>query len=431
MKRKILQIALPAVLNNLLDTLQLLIDMLMIGRISPSAIAAVGLGGQLLILLYGIIGAFHVGTNVLVARYYGSKNLKEARKTTFSMTAVSAVTSLPFAVITYLFNSYYFSLMSSSPEVIKLGTEYITPIALSIPFLFIGTVMYATFHAYGDTKTPLIISIFTNSLNTVLNYILIFGKLGAPELGVKGAGIATAVSYTIEVLIFVYFIFKKNMILLNFSSTAIKKGLKIGIPAGIEKTFSFLSFLAFVKVVSEFGEKTLAGYQIGLRIEAVAFMPGFGFAAAVMVLVGQYLGAGKPEKAEQSVKETLKIGSAVMGSIGVILFLVPEYFVKLFTNNEEVIQEASLYLRIIGLSQIPLAFEFILNGALKGAGATKETLVINNISFWLFRVIPAYTAGKITGDIAVVYIIVFAETTIKALILWYYFRKGKWKKIKI
>ncbi len=434
LRKRILHLAIPAALNNFLDTIQLLVDLLMVGQLSPEAIAAVGLSGQLIILIYAFLSTFYTGVNTLVSRFYGSKNFEEGDKAVFNIGIVSLIFSFPFFLYTRYAGDTFFLLMGADEKVLNLGVDYIFTLSYSIPFLFLGSVLYSGLTASGDTKTPLFIGIFTNLLNTGLNYCLIFGNCGFPQLEVKGAGIATAVSYILEVIIYILvFLTGVRKIKINpkFSFKLIKRALKVGIPAGIEKVLSFLSFLLFVKIVSSFGTYILAGYQIGLRIEGLAFMPGFGFAVSAMVLVGQYLGAGKPDYAEKSVLETLKIASLFMGFIGIILLIFSKEISSIFTNDPKTIEASSLYLKIVAISQVPLAVEFVLNGALRGAGATKLTLLINNLTFWIFRIIPSFFALIFIKKIIVIYLIMTTETFIKAFILWKFFKKGNWKNIEV
>ncbi len=434
LKKRILSLAIPAALNNFLDTVQLLVDLLMIGRISPEAIAAVGLSGQLIILIYSFLSTFYTGVNAVASRFVGAKEYEEANKTVFSVILVSFLTSIPFFIATYFFNHYYFSFMGASEKVSSLGNEYISVLSFSIPFLFIGSVLFTGLNAFGDTKTPLYIGIFTNLLNTFLNYCLIFGNFGFPRLEVKGAALATAISYILEVLIFLFLFIKgkdKYRVYPHISIDLIKRTLKVGIPAGIEKVLSFSSFLIFIKIIASFGTVVLAGYQIGLRIEGIAFMPGFGFATAAMILVGQYIGANRIDIAEKSVIETVKIATIFMGIIGFFLVIFSEKISSIFTEDIETVKQASLYLQIVGLSQVPLAVEFVLNGGLRGAGATKETMIINNFSFWFFRIIPSYIASILIKDIFYVYLIMIFETFMKAILLWLLFKKGRWKYLEV
>ncbi|SNZ11542.1 putative efflux protein, MATE family [Persephonella hydrogeniphila] len=433
MRKKILLIAIPAAIHNLIDTLQLLIDILMIGRISPEAVAAVGLSGQLIILLYSFISIFHIGTNAISSRAFGSKDKEKAYETVFTGFLLSFLFSIPIFIFVFFYNSTFFYLMGVEKEVSELGDTYLKILSISIPFLFVGSVLYTGLASSGDTRTPLIIAVFSNIINTFLNYCLIFGNFGFPRLEVEGAAIATTISYITEVLIylFIYLNGRKIKFSYRFSPEISKKIFKIGVPAGIEKFISFASFLVFVKIISNFGTYTLAGYQIGLRVEGLAFMPGLGFSTAAMVLVGQYIGAKKLKLAEKSVIENLKIASLFMGIVGIFLVLFPENIMSVFTEDLKTIKEGALYLKIVGLSQIPLAFDFVLNGALKGAGATKITLFINNFSFWIFRIIPAYIISIYTKEVIYIYLIMIFETFIKGMWLWILFKIGNWKNMKI
>lgn len=431
MKKQIIKIAIPAAIHNLIDTLQLLVDIFMVGKLSPAAVAAVGLSGQLIVLIYSFISVFYVGTNAIASRYYGAKDLKNFKRVSFNAGVFALVSSLPITFLTLIWNTQFFQVMGTSQRVQILGKEYLDILSFSIPALFIGAVLYSTLAASGDTKTPLKIAIFSNIINVVLNYCLIFGNCGFPALEVKGAALASTISYILEVLIYLIVVLKRNQVKIEFSKEINKKVLKIGIPAGIEKFISFSSFLVFVKIIAAYGTAVLAGYQIGLRIESIAFMPGIGFSTAAMVLVGQYIGAKKVHLAEKSATETLKIAAMFMGFVGIFMVIFAEDLMKIFTSDKDTIQYGAIYLKIVGISQVPLAVDFVLNGALKGAGATKLLMIFNNLSFWLFRIIPSFIVYKIGFGIEIIYLIMIGETFIKGFLLWIIFKKGSWKEIKI
>ena len=431
MKKQIIKIAIPAAIHNLIDTLQLLVDIFMVGKLSPAAVAAVGLSGQFIILIYSFISVFYVGTNAIASRYYGAKDLENFKRVSFNAGVFALVSSLPITFFTLIWDTQFFQIMGTSQKVQILGKEYLDILSFSIPALFIGAVLYSTLAASGDTKTPLKIAIFSNIINVVLNYCLIFGNCGFPALEVKGAALASTISYILEVLIYLMVVLKRNYIKIEFSKEINKKVLKIGIPAGIEKFISFGSFLVFVKIIAAYGTAVLAGYQIGLRIESIAFMPGIGFSTAAMVLVGQYIGAKKVHLAEKSATETLKIAAMFMGLVGILMVIFAEDLMKIFTSDKNTIQYGAIYLKIVGISQVPLALDFVLNGALKGAGATKLLMIFNNLSFWLFRIIPSFIVYKIGFGIEIIYLIMIGETFIKGFLLWIIFKKGNWKEIKI
>ena len=198
-----------------------------------------------------------------------------------------------------------------------------------------------------------------------------------------------------------------------------------------ERTLTFSSLLLFTLIITQYGTEVLAGYQIGLRVEGLAFMPGIGFTIAAMALMGQGLGAKKPEQAREDVLLVLKYTVGFMFFLSFFMIFIPEKIVWFFTDDAQTIEEASLYLRIVGFSQIPLAFNFVLSGALRGAGDSKKTLKINLTSLWFVRILPAFVLSWYLESIFLVYIAMISDTFVKAVWLWLTFQKGEWMKIKV
>jgi putative MATE family efflux protein len=189
--------------------------------------------------------------------------------------------------------------------------------------------------------------------------------------------------------------------------------------------------MLFTVIITHYGTAVLAGYQIGLRVEGLAFMPGIGFTIAAMALMGQGLGAKKPQQAKEDVLLVLKYAAGLMFFLSFFMIFMPEKIVRLFTGDAQTIEAASLYLRIVGVSQIPLAFNFVLSGALRGAGDTKRTLRINLISLWFVRILPAFVLSYYFHNIMLVYLAMISDTFVKAVWLWYTFKEGKWQKVKV
>ncbi len=381
--KKILSIALPSATNSLLDMLQVITDLLMVGTISAFAIAAVGLGLQSLMFVFAVLTLLHIGTTALISRFIGASQLQRASMSLASLLQFAFLLSIPISILWYILAPKLFIWFGTVNEVIILGTEYVTVLTIMLPFIFIKLVFVSAFNSYGDTITPLYIKIFSIILNIGLNYVLIFGHFGVPAFGVLGAGIATVIVNILEFSIYTYlYINKKTPFtpLWYYSKSLIKRALKIGLPASIERSLTFGSFMLFTVIIAHYGTETLAGYQLGLRIEGLAFMPGIGFTIAAMTLMGQGLGAKNPLQAKEDVILVLKYTTSFMFTLGVFMIFTPEPIVRLFTDDAKTIQEASFYLMIVGLSQIPLAFNFVLSGALRGAGDSKKTLKINLLS---------------------------------------------------
>ncbi|MCJ7764861.1 MAG: MATE family efflux transporter, partial [Thiovulaceae bacterium] len=184
-------------------------------------------------------------------------------------------------------------------------------------------------------------------------------------------------------------------------------------------------------VITAYGTAAIAGYQVGLRIEGLAFMPGFGFAIAATALVGQNLGAKNYEAAYQTGLYATKIAIYLMGFIGLGMALFPAFLISFFTQDSATIESASIYLRLVGISQIPLGMTFVINGALRGAGATKTTLKVNVLSLWLLRVMPSLLLYYLGFGLIWIFIAMTVETFVKGGIFWYIYQKRNWLKVRV
>jgi len=414
--------------------LQVITDLIMVGTISAFAVAAVGLGLQSLMFIFAVLTLFQVGTNALISRFYGAGKMSQASLALSTLWIFALGLSLVIVPLWYLGSSELYELFGMVKEVTELGQGYVQILTLMIPFIFMKLVFVTALNATGDTKTPLYVKLVSIVLNVGLNYLLIFGNLGFPALGVQGAAIATVVVNVLELLVY-FFLYANGKTpfkpMRRFSKNLLRRALKVGLPASYERSLTMGSFMLFTAIIADYGTEVMAGYQIGLRVEGLAFMPGIGFTIAAMALMGQGLGAKKPEQSREDVLLVLKYATGLMFFLSFFMIFTPEYIVQLFTTDTQTIKEASLYLKIVGLSQIPLAFNFVLSGALRGAGDSKRTLHINLTSLWLVRIIPAFALSWYFNDIVWVYIAMISDTFVKAFFLWKAFDGGEWKKIKI
>jgi putative MATE family efflux protein len=432
--KKILSLAVPAALNSLLSMLQVITDLIMVGRISAFAVAAVGLGLQSLMLVFAVLTVLHVGTSALLSRFMGGGRVKQASLGLSSLLRFALYLSIPATILWYVLTPQLYIWFGTESEVIELGSSYVSILTLMMPFIFVKLVFETSFSSAKDTTTPFLIKLASIIVNIFLNWVLIYGNLGFEAYGVKGAAIATVIVNMLELLVYVLLYLKYKtayMPMWYYSKKLVKRALKVGIPASIERSLTFGSFMLFTMIIADFGTEALAGYQIGLRVEGLAFMPGIGFTIAAMALMGQGLGAKKPDMAREDVILVLKYTMSFMFVLGFFMIFTPEPIVWLFTDDPQTIKEASLYLKIVGLSQIPLAISFVISGALRGAGDSKRTLRINLISLWLVRIIPAFVLAYYFENILFVYLAMISDTFVKGFLLWRAFDKGKWQKIKV
>ena len=432
--KKILSLAVPAALNSLLSMLQVITDLIMVGRISAYAVAAVGLGLQSLMFVFAFLTLLHVGTSALLSRFMGAGQVKRASLGLSSLLRFAFFISIPVTILWYLFTPMLYVWFGTEKEVVELGASYVQILTLMMPFIFVKLVFETSFSAAKNTTTPFYIKLASIMVNIFLNWVLIYGNLGMPALGVEGAAIATVIVNILELCIYLLLYIRHKMPYIpmwHYSKSLIQRALKVGLPASIERSLTFGSFMLFTMIIADFGTEVLAGYQIGLRIEGLAFMPGIGFTIAAMALMGQGLGAKRPDVAREDVMLVLKYTTSFMFILGLFMIFTPEPIVWLFTDDQKTIEEASMYLRIVGVSQIPLAFNFVLSGALRGAGDSKRTLRINITSLWLVRIIPAFVLAYYFESIIFVYLAMIADTFVKGFFLWRAFAKGEWQKIKV
>lgn len=434
MKQTVLRLAIPAALKHLLDIIQILIDMIMVGALGVAALAAVGLSMQFIMVIQALMSLYVVGSGALIARYIGSGRRNRAAIVLNMAMLFALGGAFIVGSVGWFYADDFFRWMGSGDEVIKLGTAYFKILCLGMGLIFLDALAYNALSSAGDTRSSLVIKIVSAVIHIGLNYILIFGHAGAPAMGVEGAAYATLCSYTFNLLAYGWVLLRSNgaMKFLPLGSfRELKKMLHIGMPAAFERFAGSGSFLLFVGMIASCGTHTLAGYQIGLRVEALAFMPGFGFSVAAMALAGQYIGAKNYEYAYDSGILSAKIAMIFMGSVGVVLFVFPEFLVSWFTTDIATMEQASLYLRFVGIVQLPLALTFVLSGALRGAGATRTSMQITILSLWIFRLLPSYVALKLGWGIIGIYGAMSFETLIKGWWFWRVYRKREWLNQKV
>jgi len=432
--KSVFRLAIPAALKHLVDILQMLIDMIMVGMISIHALAAVGISMQFMMIINVITTLYVVGGNALISRFIGEKRKKRASSLLFTLILFAIFLSVFVSVTGYFASEFIYESMGVQDEVVIQGTLYFKIITAGIIVIFIDTLLYNALSAAGDTSTSLYIKLVSAALNAFLNYVLIFGHFGFDAMGIEGAAYATIIAYSFNVLAY-FVILKKPYAKLNFVPIIrlkdLKRVLHIGWSAALDRLVSSLSFLLFIAVITAYGTAELAGYQVGLRVEGIAFMPGLGFSIAAMALVGQSLGEKNKEKAYAMGIISGRIAYIFMCSIGVFLIVFSEFLSSFFTKDAETIRVASLYLTLVGLAQIPLAFTFVYASALRVAGATKTTLKINFLSLWFLRVIPSFIAYKMGLGIISIFVIMNIETLIKGMIYYRIYRQKRWLDIKV
>ncbi|MBZ9633960.1 MATE family efflux transporter [Clostridium sp. FP1] len=443
--KEVFNIAWPVLTELLLGTLFGMIDMIMLGRIKDTAIAAasvaaVGITNQPLFIGLSLIQALNIGGTAIVARYIGSKRLDKVENTIKHIILLSQVFfALPLSIIGLVFTKEIMAFIGAQSDTLLVGVNYFRAIMVGFIFQSFNFSLSAVLRGAGDTKTPMKINLKANFINVFGNAVLIYGLIGFPALGVTGAGISTAVSNMIAtVLLCTKLLSGKCIIKFNikshfkFDKNIMYNLIKIGIPASLEQMAMRVGIMIFIKVVAGLGTLTFAAHQICLSILGLSFTPGQAFGISAASLIGRSLGEGKPGKADEYGKEARRIGSIISSIMAIILFVFGPQLVGLYTKDPEIIKMSSTALKIIAFVQPFQSSQLILAGALRGAGDTIWPLVSTFIGVIGIRTILAYIfVSKLGLGLSGAWIAVFVDQFIRWVLIYSRYRTGKWKYIKL
>lgn len=438
-RARIIQLAWPAVFEQVLVTLFGMVDMMMVGGVGPAAIAAIGLTNQPMFLALAAFMALNVGTTALVARFVGAKDVKEANAAIHQSLLITLVLGTIMTAIVYFFAEPLVIFMGAEGETIGYGVQYLQVVALGILPQTLGMCVTAVLRGAGDTKTPMRFNIIANVVNVCGNYVLINGYFGFPKWGVYGAGLATTIGRVVACVMSLAVIFSGKFVLhisLKDKFTPrmdlISRIAKIGAPAMIEQLIMRFGMISFTKVVAGLGTLTYAAHQIGMNITSLSFTPGQGFSMASTSLVGQSLGQKRPDWAERYGWETRRIGMFVAGTMGVIFFFFGGNIARLYTTEPEVIRQAAIALKIIATVQILQSTQFILAGALRGAGDTKWPLISTMVGVAGVRVVLALLFVQVFHwGLVGAWVAMALDQCTRSMFIYSRFKSGKWKTMRV
>jgi len=438
-RRRIVNLALPALAEMTLMTLVSMADMIMVGRLGPWAITAVGLSNQPMFVAMSVFMSLNVGATALVARAIGARKPEEAFKVARQALVIASVLGAVLAVLGVAFAGQILSLMGAQPDALVPGTTYLRIVAAAVVFQGATFSLGASLRGAGDTKTPMSVNTIANLVNLVGNYVLIHGHFGFPRLEVAGAAVATFLSRLVGFVLIMRTVFShrgaiKMSVTDNFGydRETVRRILKVGLPAALEQLVMRSGQMIFARIVSSFGTVTYAAHQVALNVEGLSFSPPQAFQTAATALTGQSLGAKKPDAAMRVGKEARFIGICMAAITGSILFFLGRYVVQLYTDDPTVITLSSSMLKIIAFAQPFMATNFVLAGALRGAGDTRWTLYITMAGIWGVRVVAAYLLALRFGmGLTGAWIAMALDMTTRAILVNLRFSAGHWTKINV
>jgi putative MATE family efflux protein len=441
LNRTILRLAIPSVTESMLTTLVYMVDTILISWLNdPSSLAAVGLSSTLMWAADGLFRAISISVSAMVARYWGQKDFEAARQVAGQSLILSMLVALVFTALLIPIARGFLVIMGGEPDVVLRGVEYIRILlatsVISFPLVIANSLMRAT----GDTRKPMYITGVMNVWNVLAAYVLIFGLGPIPRLELRGAALATSSARTLGGIIALGILFRpKSPIHLRWAHLSrwkwslIWRILRISLPNIGETIISRLGFMLFTRILASLGTIALAAHQVALRIESLAYMPGWGMATAVAALVGQALGAEKEDVAEQSIRRTLVMGNAVMAFLGMIFVFFGPAIVRVFgVRDPELANMATTAIRISALELFGLCSVMILSGCLRGAGDTRTPMIVTIAGTFLFRVPITYLfAVVLNGGLKGVWLATAVDWSMRSLIMFVLYKRGKWKTIEV
>ena len=437
-RRAVFMLSVPMILEMMMESVFAVVDIYFVSKVSVNAVATIGLTESVITLVYAVAIGLSIAATAVVARRVGEKDMHGASQAAVQAIFLGISVAVLVSVIGLMYPKEILGLMGAEPDLIEEGYGY-TKVLLggnvTIMLLFL---INAIFRGAGDASVAMWTLILSNGLNIILDPIFIFGLGPIPAFGVQGAAIATTIgrgtAVTFQLVILFY---GWSRIKITFKDLVLRTKVMINlIKVSLGGIGQFLigtsSWIFLMRIMSEFGSEVLAGYTIAIRVMMFTMMPAWGMSNAAATLVGQNLGANQPQRAEDSVWKTGKYTAIFMAIVSLAYLLFAKTIIGWFTNEIEVIKQGALCLQIIAAGYIFYAYGMVVIQSFNGSGDTRTPTYINFICFWLFQLPFAYLAA-ITfelGPKGVFWAITLAEVSV-ALIGIVWFRKGKWKQMRV
>lgn len=429
----VILLAIPMILELSLESVFAVVDMFFVSKLGQNAIATVGLSESVVTIVYSIAIGVSTGATAIVARRIGEKNPEAAAHAGAQSLILSAVVSLALGFLGVIYAADILRLMGASAEVVSEGTTFTQILLGGSTVILLLFLINGIFRGAGDAAMAMKSLWIASGINIILCPIFIH------FFGLKGAAIATLIGRSTGVIYQSYHLFRGSGVLqfrtehFKFDFPIIKSIIKIAWPASFQFIIGSGSWIILTRLVAETGGTAAsAGYQIAFRNFVFFILPAWGLSNAAATLVGQNLGAKNFERAEESVFTTAKYSAVLMAFVTIFFMLFTEQIIRIFTNDETVVGHGIQALKIIGSGYVFYGVAMVMSQALNGAGDTKTPTWLNFFCFWVFQTPLAYfLAESMNMKAAGAIIAIPAAQALLAVIAWFYFRKGKWKEIKV
>ena len=436
--RAIFVLAVPMVLEMVMESVFAVTDVFFVGRLGPDAIATVGLTESMETVVYALAFGLSIGAMSVVARRIGEKDPEAAARSAVQAIALGLLFGLPLSIAGAIFAPKLLALMGGSPWVLSEGVKF-TRVMLGANFVVcLLFLINAVFRGTGDAAIAMRVLWLANGINIVLGPCLVFGVGPFPRMGVMGAAVATCIGRSTGVLYQLYRLTRGDGRItvrrrhLKLEPKTMATVLRLSGSGTIQTLVGMTSWVLLVRVISQFGSQAVAGYTIAIRLVIFALLPTFGLANAAATLVGQNLGAKRPERAEQAVWKSGHVGGMFLAAISVVFIAFAPTIVSAFTPDPVVADVAVHGLRIISAGFVFYAYGMVFTQSLNGAGATWTPTILNGICFWLFELPLAWVLADPVGlGPTGAFIACLAAFSLLAVASGWVFRRGAWKHVVV
>lgn len=431
-RRAVIFLSIPMILEMCMESVFAVVDIFFVGRIGKEAVATVGLTESVLTLVYSMAIGLSMAATAMVARRTGEKNPEEAAHAAAQAINLALGITVVVSLAGFFFAADILRVMGASPETVATGASYTRILFGGSVVIMLLYLINGIFRGAGNASMAMWSLWIANGCNIILCPLLIH------YFGLKGAAIATTIGRGVGVLYQLYHLFRgKGLIRITLRSfkpdlTVLKALIKIAWTGTVQFLIASASWIVMIRITARFGDAAIAGYQVAIRIFLFFLLPAWGMSNAAATLVGQNLGAQKPDRAEQSVWTAARYNGIFMLIVTLLFLFGSEVIVSFMNSDAEVEKVAVLALRVVSLGYIIYGVGMVLTNAFNGAGDTRTPTIINLCCFWAFQIPLAYVLSVVLGmgPLGLFLAIPITETAVTAA-SYLLFRKGSWKKVKI
>lgn len=434
LRRAIFLLSVPMVLETVMESIFAVVDVFLVGRLGPDAIATVGLTEAMFTIIYAVAMGLGIGASATVSRRIGEKDPDMAARSAVQAIGLGVLLSVPFCVGGALFARPLLELMGGSPWVLEHGVGYTKVMLGSMGSVVLLFLINAIFRGAGDAAVAMRVLWLGNAFNILLAPCLIFGWGPFPKMGVVGAGVATSLGRSLGVVYQLYWLARGTRHLrvrlahLRLEPRTMLSMLRLSGTGMFQGFVSMSSWVVLARIVSTFGSAATAGYTVAMRIVMFALLPSWGMGNAAATLVGQSLGAKKPERGEQAVWTAARYNSVFLGSVGLLFILVAQPLIGAFTKDSAAASYGVTCLRIVSAGFFFFAFALVLEQAFNGAGDTMTPTYVNLGCLWVLELPLAWVLANTLqlGPTGAFLSITISYCLLAGVSLWL-FRRGRWK----